>query len=458
MGRTPRVNQIPVGPFSLIDSGPMASSEVYAKVGYKWYVAAPGAEISASATVDPKPCPHCQGTVEWALTVKRDAGAPKGIQRYVYARCQAYPADHRWGFRDTSARPSPPTPTVPPTTTREDHAMPEVQTAPAAPGSFDALIGGVIDSKIGARLKTVEEMALELAKRATVDPDAIAKMIATELAKLPDTRPVTITIPAMPKAEFKGRAHPMLETILRYIAAGETFFMICGPAASGKSTLAKQIAETLKRRLTAVSINETMTREEILGWRSPNLSNGEVKYTPSAVVEGWERGDVILLDELDRGNPNTLCALNSIEQRVLYVPRAESEGGSESKMGEGAIVICTANTYGTGASRTYVGANQLDAAFLDRWRVLEVGYDHDLEVHVCGADALAKAAIKLIEAMRKDADAKSLRRPLTTRVARRAVTDVRMTGGDSNNLSAAFRAVLKNSGWTGTELASVGIA
>jgi energy-coupling factor transporter ATP-binding protein EcfA2 len=466
MGRTARTNQVPLAPFSLIDSGPMASSEVYAKVGYKWFTAAPGAEAHSGATLDPKPCPHCGAMVEWALTVKRDPGAPKGIVRYVYARCKDRPDTHRWGFRATTpdAKPTPPPPSTETITVEhtpaveETPAMPE--TAPAVtststPGSFDALIGAVIDTKIGTRLKTVEDMALELAKRATTDPDAVAKMVETALAS---ARKVEITIPAMPKASFTGKAHPMLETLLRYIAAGETFFMICGPAASGKSTLAKQIAETLKRKLTAVSINETMTREEILGWRSPNLSSGEVNYTPSAVVEGWERGDVILLDELDRGNPNTLCALNSIEQRVLYVPRAEKEGGSESRMGEGAIVICTANTYGTGASRTYVGANQLDAAFLDRWRVLEVGYDRDLEIMICGGDTIAEVAVKLIEDMRSQADARSLRRPLTTRVARRAVNDVRMKGGDANSLSAAYRDVLKNAGWSGTELSTVGIA
>lgn len=445
MARRPFTNDVPIAPFSLIGVEPLKTQEVYERLGRRRYLAARGKVPEPRATLDPNPCPTCGMKVEWAYTFKRDDTHPKGGENYVYARCTASPAAHRWAFRKAGGGPAPveaPTPEI-------EAPTPEVQkeetvSKPPA-GSFDALIQAVVDQSVGARLTEAESKLAEMAKTATLDPEAVKAMIAEALA---NARKVEITIPAMPEAKFTGKAHPMLERLLQLIAVGETFFMICGPAASGKSTLAKQVATTLKKKLTAVSINEIMTREEILGWRAPNLTTGEQKYTASATVEGWERGDVILFDEVDRGNPNTLCALNSIEQRVLYVPRAESEGGSESRMGEGAVVICTANTFGTGASRTYVGANQLDAAFLDRFRVLEVGYDRDLEIEITGSPE----AVTLMESARKRADERSVRRPLTTRMIRRAVTDSRVM---KCGLKVAFQVLCEDSGWSRTEVETV---
>jgi hypothetical protein len=50
-------------------------------------------------------------------------------------------------------------------------------------------------------------------------------------------------------------------------------------------------------------------------------------------------------------------------------------------------VVADANTFGTGADRLYVGRNQLDAASLDRYAVLDWGYDESLEAAMIGADA-----------------------------------------------------------------------
>jgi hypothetical protein len=49
--------------------------------------------------------------------------------------------------------------------------------------------------------------------------------------------------------------------------------------------------------------------------------------------------------------------------------------------------ICACNTYGRGADRQYVGRNQLDAATLDRFAVVDFDYDHELERTIAGNDA-----------------------------------------------------------------------
>lgn len=42
-------------------------------------------------------------------------------------------------------------------------------------------------------------------------------------------------------------------------------------------------------------------------------------------------------------------------------------------------MIATANTFGNGADRVYIGRNRLDAASLDRFAVINVDYDVELE-------------------------------------------------------------------------------
>lgn len=448
----PFTNDVPIAPFSLVNETPISSKALYAKLNYRRYLAASGKAADTRATRDPKSCPHCGFDVEWARTFKRDPNHEKGGENFIYARCRLNPVSHRWGFRNTDPKAETTETETQTTTTPPPEAQTTTQTettdmsaTQAVANGFDTLFAAVIDSRIGARLTDMEKSLKDMAKTAQLDPAAVAKMVETALN---NARKVEITIPAMPKVKFEGKAHPALERVLTLIAAGESFFMLVGPAASGKSTLAKQVAKALSKKLTACAMTETKPVEEILGWNAPNLSTGEVKYKASAIVEAWERGDVILVDEVDRGNPNTLCSFNSIEQRVLYVPRSEQEGGSEAVMGEGAVLICTANTYGTGASRTYVGANQLDAAFLDRFRMVEVSYDTDLEIAITGSPE----AIALITAARKLADKNSVRRPLTTRMARRAVTDAAVS---KCSVQLAFKALCENAGWTATEISSV---
>jgi hypothetical protein len=44
--------------------------------------------------------------------------------------------------------------------------------------------------------------------------------------------------------------------------------------------------------------------------------------------------------------------------------------------------MATANTYGTGAGAMYVGRNQLDAATLDRWYIVNMDYDKAFEERI----------------------------------------------------------------------------
>ncbi len=464
MSRPTKPNQVPHAPFSLMMRGePMLASAARSLLGDRWFIAS-GKVSRADATIDLSPCKHCDATVEWAWTSKLSR-APPALDRYVYARCTAHPAEHRWGFREaastgiaawldiakktgstfyTPVEPIPLTQVATPTpqeTTKTMYISPAIVASNNPFAAFETWI----DSKVGDRLTQAE------AKLGTIDAEGIeARLAALIEAGLKSLRQVQITVPTMPQVNFVGRHHPALETVLRYIAAGERFFLLVGPAATGKSTIAGQVAEALKVRYCATAITQTMQREDLLGCRAHNLTHGTVAYRGTPIVETWESDGVVCLDEVDRGDPNTLCCLNSIEQGCLYIPRADDEGGPLAKSTKG-IVIATANTYGTGASRTYVGANQLDAAFTDRFRVIEIGYDRDLEIAVCGGDATAILCVDFLNQCRERANKANVRRPLTTRFARRVTMDIRLN--PDLRPMPALRAEAK--GWSATEISAV---
>jgi MoxR-like ATPase len=148
-----------------------------------------------------------------------------------------------------------------------------------------------------------------------------------------------------------------------------------GPAGSGKTTLSGQLAQCLKRGFGFLSLSGGTTEGQLLGRLT---SDG--RYLPSLFVELYEKGGVFLLDEVDAADPNVLLVLNSaLANGDLSVPARVKK--PFAKRHENFVLVCAANTWGTGADWQYVGRNQLDAAFLSRFAgaIIEVGYDEALE-------------------------------------------------------------------------------
>jgi hypothetical protein len=89
----PRKNPLPIAPFNLRETGPIAQAKLTKKVGFFRFAHGVGAD--RRATIDRDPCPHCKGKVEWTLTYKREGAE---VVPYIYARCRSAPKSHRWDF------------------------------------------------------------------------------------------------------------------------------------------------------------------------------------------------------------------------------------------------------------------------------------------------------------------------------------------------------------------------
>lgn len=182
-------------------------------------------------------------------------------------------------------------------------------------------------------------------------------------------RPIQINL-VQPDGQIQkttlSHKHEIFEKVLRTVNAG-LHALVIGPAGSGKSTLAEQIAQALflDFEFTGAVSNEF----KLLGFKD---AHGEYHDTP--FFRAFTEGKLFLFDEIDGSHPQALLTFN----QALANFKLDFPHGCFSAH-ENFRCIAAANTWGLGASREYVGRNQLDAATLDRFIPFEMDYDEHLE-------------------------------------------------------------------------------
>lgn len=100
------------------------------------------------------------------------------------------------------------------------------------------------------------------------------------------------------------------------------------------------------------------------------------KYHTTPFRKAFEYGGVWVADEIDAWDASAMLAANSaLANGYSTFPDVETPILKHPDF----RMIATANTFGSGADRVYVGRNELDAATLDRFAVVEINYDLTLE-------------------------------------------------------------------------------
>lgn len=245
----------------------------------------------------------------------------------------------------------------------------------SAPSSLDAIIANIARK---AAAGTVNE-----AKVRAIVSEAIARWSADHK---PGDREIVVSIKDAPKVTVKGKAHARLADVLQAIAAcdptGEETgtvsypnVMLVGPAGSGKTTLAMQIAECLGLTWDAVSCHPEMPGSRIEGRMLVKLMSGEEVYVETGFVRVFRDGGVWINDEGDNMNGSLSIIYNAaLANGWLILPTGERVTRHQSF-----IFVHCANTYGSGADPVYVREQQ-DAAFLDRFVGMKFFVDYDLEL------------------------------------------------------------------------------
>jgi cobaltochelatase CobS len=144
---------------------------------------------------------------------------------------------------------------------------------------------------------------------------------------------------------------------------------LVGPAGSGKTTVAENVAKKFGMDFYCMSVGNQTTKSDLLGFISATGN-----YVSTVFRTAFEEGGVFLLDEIDAGNSNVLTILNS----ALANGYCSFPDGMV-KRHKNFCCIASGNTIGQGANKQYVGRNQLDGATLDRFTKIDWTYDEVLE-------------------------------------------------------------------------------
>lgn len=152
---------------------------------------------------------------------------------------------------------------------------------------------------------------------------------------------------------------------------------LTGPTGSGKTSIVLEACARLNWPVQQLTLNNRFEFAELAGhFTYASAKPGEApqmrfQYGPLAIAMKY--GHVLVLNELDLADAGELAGLNDVlEGRPLVLADNAGEIILPHPMFR---VIATANSCGSGdRSGRYMGVQQQNLAFLDRFRFVEVGY------------------------------------------------------------------------------------
>lgn len=214
--------------------------------------------------------------------------------------------------------------------------------------------------------------------RRILEKKGISEARVIELIEKHGARPAHVSIDLTTKHEvvptYTGLMHHRFPLLLAAVAQCVNI-MLVGPAGSGKTTAAVHAAQALGLPFYGTGALDN-------GYKLTGFIDAQGRIVSTAFRQAFEHGGVFLFDEMDASLPSALLAFNAaLANDWMDFPDKNVKRHPDFR------VIAGANTFGTGADRQYVGRNQLDAASLDRYAVLEWGYDEALEAALIGAPA-----------------------------------------------------------------------
>lgn len=220
--------------------------------------------------------------------------------------------------------------------------------------------------------------------------DEIKNRLVSEFGLIP--QPIVVKSNRGEHAVKASIVHNQYDKILGCVNNNIPVYLY-GPTGSGKSLLAKQVAEGLG--FDFYVMNSVTDEFKLTGFMD---ANGH--YNRTQFREAFEHGGVFLLDEIDASAPDVLITINmAISQREFAFPDKRVKAHPDFR------VIATGNTIGRGADSSYRGRTQLDAASLDRFVMIPVDYDERIDKQLVGKHT---DLLEFVKAYRRAIEASSV--------------------------------------------------
>ena len=228
--------------------------------------------------------------------------------------------------------------------------------------------------------------------------ERIARQVVSEVAF--PTRTVIMRTDDTVKT-IEGDTHRQLGDVITNVLAGEHVMMV-GPAGTGKSTIAEQTADALGLAYYSISLSPQTPASQILGYMQ-----AEGEYVRTLFREAYEHGGLFHFDEIDNAHPSVLAVINAaLANGAMAFPDGMIKRHDDFR------VVASANTYGRGANRAYVGRQAIDAATLDRFTIETIEIDEALEDALCRSTGLESEQVdrvlQFVRKLRRNAEKKNL--------------------------------------------------
>jgi len=247
--------------------------------------------------------------------------------------------------------------------------------APPTPPANDATIGAVDTILSGAGYDTYTDVVTQRDQWISNAAAAAAENNGATFSNPKIDTPADDTIvERLKEISDDSPPHEVFYSLFKWLSLGENVALI-GPAGSGKTSAVRAAADLLG--LDYYSVGACQTPYELTGFVSASGDRVETSFSRFC-----QHGGVFLFDELDGSSPKALTVLHeALDNRRLTLP-----GGESIELHPSCLIVASANTWGRGADRTYVGRNALDGATLDRFVQLAMGYDEVFESAILGVE------------------------------------------------------------------------
>lgn len=141
--------------------------------------------------------------------------------------------------------------------------------------------------------------------------------------------------------------------------------LLIGETGTGKTSLAKQVAEGMGKEVYRVNLDGGITPDQLIGRYQVKADGGNTVtvFEHGVLVKAMTQGAVVIFDEINAALPDTLFCLHAVleDRPRLFIP----ETGEEVKPKPGFQVIATMNP-----GHDYAGTRGLNHALYSRFRTV----------------------------------------------------------------------------------------
>jgi cobaltochelatase CobS len=176
---------------------------------------------------------------------------------------------------------------------------------------------------------------------------------------------------------------------------------VTGPTGSGKTSLLEQVAARLHWGVHTVTGHGRLELNDLLG-QYMLVDGGTMQWIDGPLTLAVRLGHVLLINEIDAVDPAELIGLNEIvEGKPLSIPQTGALITPHPKF----RLVATGNSAGSGdQTGLYQGVLRQNISFLDRFRLMEIGYPEPEDEMKLLAEVVPTMPVSVCENMIKVAN------------------------------------------------------